>query len=91
MAKKAELSFRATEGKLKKLAAYELRFEDVFGSDEALWRQISVKKRYAASPEDLLAALDKGEKLPFQQFRKEWLGPLWDWGLQAFYLFEEPG
>ena len=77
-----------TEAKLKKLARYELRFQDVFGPEEE-WGRVPVKKRYAAAPEDLLAALDKGEKLPVRQFREEWLDPLWDWGPHAFYLYEE--
>ena len=58
-----------TEAKLKKLARYELSFQDVFGPEEKEWGEVPVKKRISASPEDLLAALDKGEKLPYQQFR----------------------
>lgn len=78
-----------TEAKLKKLARYELSFQDVFGPEEKEWGEVPVKKRISASPEDLLAALDKGEKLPYQQFWEEWLDPLWDWGPHAFYLYEE--
>ena len=78
-----------TEAKLKKLARYELSFQEVFGQEVSYWYKNPVKKRYAATPEDLLAALDKAETLPFKQFKEEWLDPLWDYGPIAFYLYEE--
>lgn len=78
-----------TEAKLKKLARLEISFQEMAGSRKEEWKKLSAKKRYAAAPEDLLAALEHAAALSQKELKENWAGPLWNYGPWLFYLYEE--
>lgn len=79
-----------TEAKLRKLARLETGFDELVKDGGSIADYLPARRKLAASPEDLLAALDRAASLPFETVESSWIAPLLEGFGIFFHLFEDP-
>ena len=79
-----------TEAKLRKLARLETGFDELLRDGADIMDYMPPRRKLAAAPEDLLAALDKAETMPFETLETRWTTPLLSGFGLFFHLFEDP-
>ena len=79
-----------TEAKLRKLARLEAGFDELLRDGADIPDYMPPRRKLAAAPEDLLAALDNAAPMPFEELETKWVSPLLCGFGVFFHLFEEP-
>ncbi|MCR5661145.1 MAG: hypothetical protein K6G50_03325 [bacterium] len=59
----------------RKFARYEITFQELAGGDY-IPEMIRLREKYCIAADDMLAVLKKASRMPYEQFRKEWLDPM---------------
>ncbi|MBO4839349.1 MAG: sel1 repeat family protein [Lachnospiraceae bacterium] len=88
--KKTTAKKTLTEAKLRKLARLETGFDELLQDGADIMDYMPPRRKLAAAPEDLLAALDKAEAMPFETLETRWTAPLLCGFGVFFHLFEDP-
>ena len=65
-----------TEAKLRKLARLEAGFDELLRDGADIPDYMPPRRKLAAAPEDLLAALDNAAPMPFEELETKWVSPL---------------